>query len=126
VASELKPIGVLGGVFDPVHYGHLGFAKNALDRLDLAEVRFVPANVPPHRGKPKASAEQRVQMLRLAVSGDPRFILDQREILRKGSSYTVDTLNAMRAELGAKRPLCLLLGSRFCGACLVAALEGFI
>ena len=111
MASELKPIGVFGGVFDPVHYGHLALAREAADRLDLAEVRFVPTNVPPHRGQPHASAEQRVQMLKLAISGNPCFVLDQREILREGASYTVDTLNAIRVELGGKRPLCLLMGA---------------
>lgn len=111
MARELKPIGVLGGVFDPVHYGHLGLAKEAADRLDLAEVRFVPANLPPHRGQPQASAKQRVQMLKLAISGNPLFVLDQRELLREGTSYTVDTLNAMRAEQGGERPLCLLMGT---------------
>lgn len=111
MASDLKPIGVFGGAFDPVHYGHLALAKEAADRLDFAEVRFVPANVPPHRGRPHASAEQRVQMLKLAISGNPCFVLDQREILREGASYTVDTLNAIRAELGGKKPLCLLMGA---------------
>lgn len=111
MTSELKPIGVLGGTFDPVHYGHLALAKETADRLDFAEVRFVPANVPPHRGRPHASAEQRVQMLKLAISGNPCFVLDQREILREGASYTVDTLSAMRAERGGKKPLCLLMGA---------------
>lgn len=111
MASELNPIGVFGGVFDPVHYGHLALAKEAADRLDLAEVRFVPANVPPHRGQPHASAEQRVQMLKLAISGNPCFVLDQREILRAGASYTVDTLNAIRTEVGSEKPLCLLMGA---------------
>ena len=111
MASELKPIGVFGGVFDPVHYGHLALAREAADRLDLAEVRFVPANVPPHRGQPHVSAEQRVQMLKLAISGNPCFVLDQREILREGASYTVDTLNSIRAELSGKRPLYLLMGA---------------
>ncbi|HMJ49214.1 MAG TPA: nicotinate-nucleotide adenylyltransferase [Burkholderiales bacterium] len=110
VARELKPIGILGGVFDPVHYGHLALATEAATRLDLAEVRFVPANVPPHRGQPHASAEQRVQMLKLAISGDRCFAVDQSEVLRQGPSYTVDTLNAMRGKLGGARPLCLLMG----------------
>jgi len=111
VANALKPIGVLGGVFDPVHYGHLALAREAAKRLDLAEVRFVPANVPPHRRQPHASAEQRVQMLKLAISGSPCFVLDSREMARQGASYTVDTLNTMRTELGGKRPLCLLMGA---------------
>ena len=111
MASELKPIGVFGGAFDPVHYGHLALARETADRLDLTEVRFVPANVPPHRGQPHASAEQRVQMLKLAISGNPCFVLDQREILREGASYTVDTLSAIRSEWGGKRPLCLLMGA---------------
>jgi nicotinate-nucleotide adenylyltransferase len=111
VASDLKPIGIFGGVFDPVHYGHLALAKAAADRLGLAQVWFVPANVPPHRGQPHASVEQRVQMLKLAITDNPHFVLDQREILREGTSFTVDTLSAIRAELGGKRPLCLLMGA---------------
>jgi nicotinate-nucleotide adenylyltransferase len=79
------------------------------DALDLAEVRLVPAHVPPHRPQPAASAEHRIALLRLAVRGVPGIRVDERELGRAGPSYTVDTLTELRTELGA-RPLCLLVG----------------
>jgi nicotinate-nucleotide adenylyltransferase len=104
----LKPLAILGGTFDPVHIGHLNAAWEAAELLD-AEVRLMPANVPPHRPPPIASAEQRVAMLRAALQGQSRLALDTRELEREGPSYTVDTLAELRAEQGA-RPLVLLLG----------------
>lgn len=104
-----RPIGILGGTFDPVHVGHLRAAIEMRDALDLAEVRLVPAHVPPHRPQPAASAEHRLALLRLAVRGVPGIRVDERELGRAGPSYTVDTLTELRAELGA-RPLCLLVG----------------
>lgn len=104
-----RPIGILGGTFDPVHVGHLRAAIEMRDALDLAEVRLLPAHVPPHRPQPAASAEHRLALLRLAVRGVPGIRIDERELGRAGPSYTVDTLSELRAELGA-RPLCLLVG----------------
>ena len=109
MVSELKPIGILGGTFDPVHYGHLTLAAEVAEQLKLAEVRFIPAGTPPHRPAPFASPQARVDMLKLAISGNPQFSVDQREIAR--ARYTVDTLNELRQEVGASRPLCLLLGT---------------
>lgn len=103
-----KPLAVLGGTFDPVHIGHLNAAWEAAELLD-AEVRLMPANVPPHRPPPIASAEQRAAMLRAALQGQSRLALDTRELEREGPSYTVDTLAGLRAEQG-DRPLLLLLG----------------
>lgn len=111
MTSELKPIGILGGTFDPVHNGHLTLATEVAEQLNLAEVRFIPAGRPPHRPAPFASSTERVDMLQLAISGNPRFSVDQREIPRAGTRYTVDTLNELRKEVGASRPLCLLLGT---------------
>lgn len=102
-------MGILGGTFDPVHIGHLRAAIEMRDALDLAEVRLVPAHVPPHRAQPAAGAEHRLALLRLAVRGVPGLAVDDRELGRAGPSYTVDTLTALRAELGA-RSLCLLVG----------------
>ncbi|EQD44405.1 nicotinate (nicotinamide) nucleotide adenylyltransferase, partial [mine drainage metagenome] len=88
----MQPIGVFGGTFDPVHYGHLRTAFELWQLLHLAEVRFVPTGNPPHRDQPLASAELRLRMVRAAVAGQPAFSVDDREIRRSGVSYSVDTL----------------------------------
>ena len=105
-----KPIGILGGTFDPVHYGHLRPALDLLDTLALAEIRFIPSRQPPHRGRPSATPQQRLTMLERAIGGQPGFILDKRELHRDGPSYMVDTLHSLRSESGARRSLCLILG----------------
>lgn len=105
------PVGILGGTFDPVHYGHLRLAQEVGEALKLEEVRFVPAGTPPHRGPAGAGPEHRAAMVRLAIEGNPLFHLDEREIRRPGPGYTVDTLLELRQELGAARPLVLLLGA---------------
>jgi nicotinate-nucleotide adenylyltransferase len=104
------PIAILGGTFDPVHNAHLRVAWEAAEALD-AEVRLMPANVPPHRPAPVASAAQRVALLRAALAGQSRLRLDERELRRPEPSYTVETLREMRAEFGARRPLVLLVGA---------------
>lgn len=104
------PIGILGGTFDPIHNGHLRIAQEALEQCDLAQVRFVPCGTPPHRGIPQASAKSRWEMVRLALNGHSDFLVDVREVFRTDPCYTVDTLTALRAELGAQQPLCLILG----------------
>ena len=103
------PLAIFGGTFDPVHVGHLTVAWEAAELLD-AEVRLMPANVPPHRPAPLASAAERVAMLRVALAGQSRLVLDARELERAGPSYTIDTLRELRAEQG-DRPLVLLLGA---------------
>jgi nicotinate-nucleotide adenylyltransferase len=103
-------VGILGGTFDPIHYAHLRLAEELADRLDLAQVRFVPAHVPPHRAAPRVTAAHRLEMARLAVRGNPRFQVDDRECRRAGPSYTVDTLAELRSELGERTPLMLLMG----------------
>jgi nicotinate-nucleotide adenylyltransferase len=105
----VKPLALFGGTFDPVHLGHLSVAWEAAELLD-AEVRLLPASVPPHRPPPIASAAQRVAMLRAALQGQSRLSLDVRELDRQGPSYTIDTLTELRAELG-DRPLVLLIGA---------------
>ncbi len=104
----MRPLAIFGGTFDPVHVGHLSVAWEASELLD-AEVRLVPVNVPPHRPAPRASAAQRVAMLRAALRGQDRLRLDTRELDREGPSYSVDTLAGLRREQG-ERPLILLLG----------------
>lgn len=98
-----------GGSFDPVHNGHLAIARVARDVL-AADVALLPARDPPHKPETTASAEQRAQMLALAIDGEVGLSLDRRELGRSGPSYTVDTLAELRAELGAEAPLAWLIG----------------
>jgi nicotinate-nucleotide adenylyltransferase len=106
----INPIGILGGTFDPIHNGHLRIAQEALEQCQFSQVRFVPSGTPPHRGAPKASAKARWEMVRLALNGNPDFQVDVHEVFRTDPCYTVDTLTALRAELGAEQPLCLIVG----------------
>ena len=107
---EIRPLAILGGTFDPVHLGHLRVAWEAAEFLG-ADVHMMPANVPPHRPQPVASAKQRVAILRCALQGQDRLVLDERELRREGPSYSVDTLIALRKEIGADRPVILLVGA---------------
>ena len=108
--SRQTPIAVLGGTFDPVHYGHLRFADDVRRALDLPEVRLVPVGDPPHRAGPIANAADRLAMLRLALDEFPGIVVDQRELRRAGKSFTVLTLEELRREY-PDRPLLLLLGA---------------
>ncbi|MEI2741778.1 MAG: nicotinate-nucleotide adenylyltransferase [Candidatus Competibacter sp.] len=105
----LRPVGVLGGTFDPIHYGHLRPALEVLELLELSEVRFIPCRIPAHRDTPSISAEQRLELVRLATAGQPGFVADDRELRRPGPSYMVDTLASLREEIGVA-PLCLIVG----------------
>ena len=109
VNSE-RPLAIFGGTFDPVHIGHLRAAWEASEALN-AEVRIVPAKIPPHRPQPVASPAQRAAMLRAALVGQKRLQLDLRELEREGPSYTFDTLASLRAKIGGERPLVLLIGA---------------
>lgn len=92
-------IGVFGGSFDPVHYGHLLLAETCRATLHLDQVRLIPAGTPPHKTDANVSeGSHRAQMLRLAVSGYPEFVVDTRELHRSGPSYTVDTLRELREQ----------------------------
>jgi nicotinate-nucleotide adenylyltransferase len=109
VARLQGPMGIFGGTFDPIHYGHLRTAFELREALRLEEVRFLPTGNPPHRDQTQASAEQRLAMVRAAVEGQARFTVDDRETRRSGLSYSVDTLGELRAEF-PQRAICLLLG----------------
>ena len=104
------PLGLLGGTFDPVHYGHLRLADDVQRALSLPEIRMIPAGDPPHRDTPHASAADRLAMLELAQIEFPRLVVDPREIHRKGKSYTVQTLEELRAE-DLVRPLIWIVGA---------------
>lgn len=105
----MKPIGIFGGTFDPIHYGHLRSAFEMLQALDFHEVRFVPCGDPPHRGVTFASAEERMRLVQLAIDGQAGFVADDRELRREGLSYTIDTLESLRKEF-PDRSLGLILG----------------
>ena len=104
-----KPIGIFGGTFDPIHKAHLIIAEHVLKTLDLQEVRFIPCHQPPHRSVPKASAQDRLAMLKLAIKPYEGFVIDDLELKRTDPSYTVETLRALRKELG-QLPFCFILG----------------
>lgn len=103
-------IGVMGGTFDPIHFGHLRMAQELADALKLAAVRFIPSANPPHRDPPMTSASQRAEMVSLAIADNPLFKLDTRELTREGYSYTIDTLQSLHKELQGSARLCLLMG----------------
>ena len=103
-------IGIFGGTFDPVHFGHLRPALDVKQALGLREMRLIPCFSPPHRQQPVANPGQRLTMLRAAVGEEPELLVDNREMKREGVSYMVDTLSSLREEFGDE-PLCLVLGS---------------
>jgi len=105
----VRPIGIFGGTFDPIHYGHLRSAFEVLQALRFEEVRFVPCGDPPHRGATVAAAELRHSMVRAAIAGQDGFVCDEREIRRDGPSYTIETLLSLREEF-PRRSLGLILG----------------
>lgn len=107
----MRTIGLLGGTFNPIHFGHLRLAQELTESLHLDEIRFIPAAIPPHKVTPSISAEHRTAMVRLAIANNPHFTLDDRELSRSGTSYTIDTLQSLRDELGKDTSLVLLMGS---------------
>lgn len=107
--ADPRPVGIFGGMFDPVHFGHLRIALDIAAALDLCQVRLLPCGQPVHRSQTQASAEQRLQMLELSVIGEPMLCIDRRELERSGPSYMIDTLLSLREELG-DQSLCLILG----------------
>jgi nicotinate-nucleotide adenylyltransferase len=106
-----RVIGIMGGTFNPIHYGHLRMAQELAESLNLDEVCFIPAASPPHKSEPEISAEHRATMVQLGIANNPVFKFDDRELHRLGASYTVDTLLSLRHELGHEVSLILLMGS---------------
>jgi nicotinate-nucleotide adenylyltransferase len=109
-SSQPRPLGVFGGTFDPIHYGHLELAREVREALRLPEVLLVPAGDPPHRAAPVAPASHRLAMAELAVAEYPGLVVDGREVARQGRSYTVLTLQELRAERPFQ-PLALIVGA---------------
>lgn len=105
----MNAIGIFGGTFDPVHYGHLRTGFELMQALGLAEMRYIPAGRPPHRDQPLADATLRLAMVRAAIAGQPGFTVDDREVRRDGPSYAVLTLEELKSEAPERR-LCLAVG----------------
>jgi nicotinate-nucleotide adenylyltransferase len=103
-------VGILGGIFDPVHNGHLSIAALARDFFGLSEILFIPSGRPPHKSCPGATARQRLAMLRRALKGEKRFVLWDGELRRPGISYTFDTLKRLEREF-PRRPFYFIVGS---------------
>ena len=107
----MRVVGILGGTFNPIHYGHLRMAQELVNGLGMDEVRFIPSANPPHKDSVTVSAEHRTAMVELAIADNPLFTLDKRELEREGASYTIDTLISLREEFGNDTVLCLMMGS---------------
>ena len=107
-------IGILGGTFDPPHIGHLVIAEQARDQLCLDVVIFVPAYLPPHKMKgASADAKQRLAMTRMATKNSPNFRVSPVELKRKGVSYTIDTINALREQYPSAKLFVIMGGDNF-------------
>lgn len=104
-----KPIGILGGTFDPIHLGHIYIALAVLEKLKLQEIKFLPCYQPVHRNLPSASPKDRVAMINIGIKDYNSFTVDEREFRRGGPSYMIDTLISLRNEYPTT-PLCLILG----------------
>ena len=110
-SPDAGALGLLGGTFDPIHFGHLRLAEEARAALNLAQVALIPAGQPPHRGTPQSAAVDRLEMVRLASAGNPGLVVDAGEVFAHSKSYTVLTLERLRAQHGPDRPLVLILGA---------------
>ncbi len=107
----MKRIGILGGTFNPLHIGHLAIAEVAQEQMDLDQVIFVPAAQPPHkRIVHLASAQDRLEMVRLSIKNNPKFALSDYEVKKGGKSYTIDTVKYFRQTLGDEAKLFFILG----------------
>ena len=102
-------IGIFGGTFDPVHYGHIKPALSVKQALHLTQLRFIPNRIPPHRQKPWLSVAQRLSLLESALKDSPDIIIDQRELNREGPSYMVDTLKSLKSDF-PDEGFCLIIG----------------
>ncbi|MBG6244258.1 nicotinic acid mononucleotide adenylyltransferase [Candidatus Symbiopectobacterium sp. 'North America'] len=103
-------IAYFGGTFDPIHYGHLRPATALADEIGVTRITLMPNNVPPHREQPEATSQQRKRMVELAIAETPLFSVDDRELQRITPSYTIDTMEMIRAEMGDNIPLAFIIG----------------
>ncbi|PSJ18501.1 nicotinate-nucleotide adenylyltransferase [Nitrosomonas supralitoralis] len=110
IIDKFPLIGIYGGTFDPIHYGHLRIAEELLDIAGLRRIFFVPSGAPRLRVAPAASRGHRSAMVRLAIQDNTKFSLDEREVNRPGVSTTIQSLREFRCELGDNATLCFILG----------------
>lgn len=110
MTEVIRKIGVYGGSFDPVHFGHLRPALEVVQQLNLDQLRFIPAGDPPHKERPRVSAADRIAMLEIAIADSPGLMVDKREIEQPSLSYTIDTLNSLHNDL-ADSELTLIIGT---------------
>ena len=106
-----EPLGIFGGTFDPVHFGHLRLAEEAMQHLGLAGVRWIPAGQPPHRATPQVTAQHRLAMVLRSTADNPRFSVDAAEVDAERASYTIDTLTRLRTMFGPAQSIVLLVGA---------------
>ena len=96
-----KSLGILGGTFDPIHMGHLRMAEHVFQRMELENILFIPAYVPPHKlGQDFAPAQDRYAMTKLAIADNPHFTVSDMELQRTGVSYTIDTIRQLHEQYG--------------------------
>lgn len=107
--TQTDAIGILGGTFDPIHFGHLRMALDIQQAMGFKKIHMIPSSHPPHRTF-YASANQRLAMLKLALKDTPELMSDDRELKRQGPSFTIDTLKSLREQYGSSTPICLILG----------------
>jgi len=109
---RMQKIGIMGGTFDPVHYGHLVIAESARNRFDLDKVVFIPSGTPPHKRQLNtSSAAHRLEMTALAIASNPHFIVSRIELERQGFSYSVDTVSALLEKYGADTSVYFIAGT---------------
>lgn len=110
-STDTYRIGVMGGTFDPIHYGHLAVAEEVYATLQLEKMVFVPAGEPPHKpGRHVTSAKHRAEMVQLAIASNPHFAFSRVDLDREGPSYTVDTLRLLRQEWGEQVAIYFVIG----------------
>ena len=102
-------IGIFGGTFDPVHYGHIKPALSVQQSLALTQLRFIPNKIPPHRQTPWLTVGQRLSLLQLALADISSVVIDKRELSRDGPSFMLDTLKSLRHDFPDEK-LCLIIG----------------
>ena len=108
--SRFPLIGIFGGTFDPIHYGHLRIAEEIVDAVNLQKMYFVPAGIPRLRRVPVVLPQHRAEIVRLAIQNNPTFILDEREINRDGVSSSIDSVREFKQEFGEEISLCFVIG----------------
>ena len=110
ITDQPSLVGIYGGTFDPIHYGHLRVAEELADEVNFQQIIFVPSGTPRLRNTPLGSRDQRAEMVRVAIQDNPHFTVDEREIHRPGVTATVESLREFQSESIPNRILCFIVG----------------